>query len=194
MKLDIEFAELKAVVKRMRAKRVKWRSQARALPNAAVVEALREGREVKLRDVRFEDSGLLTFGGELVVLYIREAKVGDAALRESRDVAPRFHFSECATMQTMRAQKRMKRFVATNDFSGNFHVESERKIELTTRLKACRHCLIRLNYEGYNFASDDLKSEIWGRFSLVAFFARFGPAFRIGATIDLDLDPKGDRD
>ncbi len=114
-------------------------------------------------DIRADDSNLKIFPGGIfykgrrVILYIRDqAQYGDK-IREYK-----FHLVNCATLKTMRNQNRYGKYVVSTSTSGKFKVNriiNNRPVESEERLHVCKHCLRRLNQQGYNFTYENFSIE-----------------------------------
>ena len=99
----------------------------------------------------------ITYKGRRVILYIRDqAQYGDKP-REYK-----FHLVECATLKAMRKQNRYGKYVISSETTGIFKVNriiNNRPVESEEKLHVCKHCLRRLNQQGYNFAYENFSIE-----------------------------------
>jgi hypothetical protein len=84
MKLDVQFPDLQAVVTKMGARPVGWKSSLDTLapPDFEVgLEALRTtGLEIALEDLVVIGPGLLSYAGEQVLQYIKDTKQSKSTL------------------------------------------------------------------------------------------------------------------
>lgn len=101
-----------------------------------------------------------TYKGRRVILYIRDqAQYGDKTSEY------KFHLIECATLKAMRKQNRYDKYVVSTSTTGIFKVNriiNNRSAESEEKLHVCKHCLRKLNQQGYNF--------IYENFSIEEFF------------------------
>jgi len=100
------------------------------------------------------------YKGRRVILYIRDqAQYGDKTSEY------KFHLIDCATLKAMRKQNRYDKYVVSTSTTGKFKVNriiNNRSVESEEKLHVCKHCLRRLNQQGYNF--------IYENFSIEEFF------------------------
>lgn len=123
---------------------------------------LEKGKDVDLKDVKVE-SGLLNFEGRHVTLYIKD-----------NGTSARFHVADCSTLQGMRADGKLERYVITNNTSGEFLVETSYG-EKHARLKICKNCLRKLNYKGCNTTTNI--DSIVQSFDMEEFFSTYSSFF-----------------
>lgn len=99
----------------------------------------------------------ITYKGRRVILYIRDqAQYGDKTSEY------KFHLIDCATLKSMRKQNRYDKYVVQTSASRKFKVNrivNNRPIEVEVELHVCKHCLRRLNRQGYNFTYKDFSIE-----------------------------------
>ncbi|MBR4642684.1 MAG: HNH endonuclease [Selenomonadaceae bacterium] len=97
------------------------------------------------------------YKGRRVILYIRDqAQYGDK-IREYK-----FHLVDCLTLKAMRNQNRYGKYVVSTSTSGKFKVNriiNNRSVEREETLHVCKHCLRRLNQQGYNFTYENFSIE-----------------------------------
>ena len=104
-----------------------------------------EGLEVDKQDVVALPDGTLSYKDRRVLLYIRDISQYGGNYSD-----PRFHFSDCVTLRTMRENLRFGRFVIASRDDGLFqlhYIDSDRRTD--KRLDVCQNCLDRLNYKGF---------------------------------------------
>ena len=118
------------------------------------------------------DDGTLEYGGQKLVVYIRDQYVPSDATREK---LPRFHVADCVALQEMRKLNRYDRYVVTYRRDGKFIVNflRDKKQEAERRLYVCKNCLDRLNYNGYRRRGYSGQNAIRDYFDLRAFFERY---------------------
>ena len=119
------------------------------------------GIDIPLNEVKVLSDGTLGYKNSRVILYIRDVtQYKDTALEEVR--LPRFHVSDCKTLQDMRDNNRFERYVVSTREDGVFNLNIINKRESTTvkiseRLNICQNCLSKLSWNG--FATSLTKSE-----------------------------------
>ena len=196
MRLEIAFNDLAQIVKTMGADAVAWKSGINNLEELSIAEILLTGREISLDEVMASEHGLLTYRGEQVLLYIKDTNKDEYTLTQTPDKGPRFHVSECKTLDKMRNDKRFDRYVVTNNTSGDFIVEwkdikKSESGETTARLKVCKNCLDRINYQNYSDSPSSGQKEIWKNFSIEEFFSTYKSNFKSKPKFTDQTAPKG---
>ena len=197
MRLEIAFNDLAQIVKTMGADAVAWKSKTNNLEELSIAEILLTGREILLDEVIASEHGLLTYRGEQVLLYIKETNKDEYTLTQTPDKGPRFHVSECRTLDKMRNDKRFDRYVVTNNTSGDFIVEwkdikKPKSGETKARLKVCKNCLDRINYQNYSDSPSSDQKEIWKNFSIEEFFSTYKSNFKSKPKFTDQTAPKGE--
>jgi len=125
MKLNADFPELKALIKRMRAKPSDWRPGVGSLdPLEKLRLELEEGKEIPLSAVEVIHGGLLAYQSEQVVLYIYDTRLSRFILENEPENSRRFHVADCRALDRMRQEGRFERYVVTNRKTGIFSVTS----------------------------------------------------------------------
>lgn len=166
MRLSIDFSSLMGAINLMKPDRRGEFSMVLQKTNidkfALQLEELEKGKDVSIRDVNVE-SGVLSYEGNHVILYIKENGAG-----------ARFHVSDCRTLKSMKATGRFERYVVTNNTSGEFVVGSG-YYETKARLKVCQNCLRNLNYKGCNTEYNIL--HIVEHFNMAEFFSTYSSLF-----------------
>lgn len=175
MRLSVDFSGLKEAVRRMGAPPVDLEIDVRRGidPVGPIIIEI----EVDLGEVTPHPSGVLTYQGEQVVLYIQDQgwRIHDVLAdgRHGRKV----HVADCDTLRQMRHQGRYERYVATNNVSGDFHVtgqdESGDPVEGKARLRVCKNCLRMLDYRKYR----SNREEVFEGFEWSEFFDAYSPYF-----------------
>lgn len=169
--LEVKFPLLEAAVRRMGAKKI--------VVEFPVDRELREGKQITLDDIESRH-GLLLHEGRPVILYIQDHSYGNMFVEAIEDGSKgnRFHVAYCERLQEMWINNRGKRYVATNDLSGEFHIKGEDDEPGTARLQVCKKCLEALNYSGYCNKEDwGDKVDICSKFHIPIFFETYGSCF-----------------
>lgn len=142
MKLDIDFTNLETLVKNMGASAVEWVSDVEVthLESDWKITLETVGLDVDIKDVEVQPNGLLHYRGEQILLYIKEINsFGHYGL-------PKFHFYQCATLNSMHSQKRFDRYVVTQRKDGYFLIDKKSgydwyEKDVEERLDVCKNCL-----------------------------------------------------
>ncbi|PWI34736.1 HNH endonuclease [Vibrio albus] len=140
---------------------------------------LAKGVEVDLSEVE-TISGLLSYQGRQVLLYIRDHGAGVRKALEDGSQGRKYHLADCKVLQEMREKGRFERYVVTNDTSDMFSVTgydrfTQEAIEGETDLKVCKVCLRHLNYKGYQVGGN--KGLIFNSFAMDEFFSTYSSHF-----------------
>lgn len=182
MRLDVDFGALEAVAGRFRSQRKFQLNLDDEMPLERIDIDLVKGIEIQLQDLDSED-GLLSYKGRHVILYIRDhgGKLDEAIQDPSR--GKRFHVADCETLESMRAQGRFERYVVTQSTSGDFEISGRSYATGRTgtgvaRLKVCKNCLTKLNFNSYLLASGAERVDKWLSFDLLEFFETYSTRFR----------------
>lgn len=97
-----------------------------------------------LNDVIFDEStGLLTYQGNPIILYISDIKSSGIFGKDShRYSRPKYHLSECTTIRQMKKNGRFERYVVTQRDDGCFKMVPEDGTKsFDAELLLCRNCL-----------------------------------------------------
>lgn len=182
MRLEVDFSELEAIAGNFRSKRsfkVDFNDEA---PIERIDIELAKGIEIQLSDLDSVD-GLLSYKGRHVILYIRDhGGRFDDAIRDP-ECGKKFHVADCETLDSMRSQGRFERYVVTQSISGDFEISgrshSSGMVESgSTRLKVCKNCLKKLNYDSFSLAPHAERTRKRNAFSLLGFFETYSTRFR----------------
>ncbi|MGB5062859.1 MAG: HNH endonuclease [Candidatus Competibacter sp.] len=179
MRLTVDFSELLAAVAQMGADRIEPQSLRpfESEPLDPIDLALAEtGIDVDLNEID-TTTGLLVYRGRQVLLYIKE-QGSQAKVREvlkDGSCGNKYHVAFCEVLSKMNPKDRLKRYVATNDISGEFLISGfkygmEQPLQGKARLQVCRNCLKYLNYRNYQ-----KNPAIFRDFSLTEFFGGYTP-------------------
>jgi len=182
MQLTVDFSALEIVASRFRSERSFRISLDAEAPLERIDIELATGIEIQLQDLDSED-GLLSYKGRHVILYIRDhgGKIDDAIQDPTR--GKRFHVADCKVIESMRIQGRFERYVVTQTVSGDFEISGRSYsngslVTKSARLKVCKCCLEKLNFDSYLLASRTEKNHKWLSFSLPSFFETYSTRFR----------------
>jgi hypothetical protein len=138
------------------------------------LEAITEGGlDVQsLYDVKVNSDGTLSdkTQSKRVLLYIRD--VSSYGFDASD---PKFHFANCSTLQEMRTNNRLGRYVIAIEDTGEFTVYvGDAETHTRKRLNVCKNCLSYLQYEGYDRNwSYQRKNEAVSGFVIANFFTLY---------------------
>jgi hypothetical protein len=157
MKIKINFQNLDKLVNKMQAVEVPWKSLDK-LSNLELqqLESI-EGLEKGLDDIVIDENGLMSLGGEPVILFIKETWNTVDMLKYDPGGKGRIRFhilGDCSTLEQMKRKKRYDRYAFTKNQSGEFSVYAKKEkyskdnIKLNTKLAVCINCLLKLEYEG----------------------------------------------
>ncbi len=183
MRLNVDLSHLEEAVRRMGAA---------AVPVDLDIDVRRgidplDPIDIELRDgIEFEDlsgieshpeSGLLSYRGRQVVLYIQDQWKNIHDVLEDGTKGRKVHVASCDTLQEMRRRGRYERYVATNDVSGDFYVTGQDeyggRVEGKTRLRVCKNCLRMLDYRNYTRN----RKQVFQGFEWSEFFDIYRPHF-----------------
>lgn len=184
MKLDIQFSNLENLKNRMGAHSIKWRSFENQLDQLDIKKILLAGKEISIDEIEATQDGLLSYKGEQVLLYIKDSNRDKETLLYDNKKAPKFHISDCVTLDTMRGKGRFDRYIVTQNTSGEFDIDyfnqntDRERGTVKTSLDVCRNCLKFLEYESYDDQTRSLKDQIVGSFNIEAFFQEHAHKFK----------------
>ncbi len=123
------------------------------------------------------ESGLLSYEGRQVVLYIQDQHWNIHAVLADGSEGKKVHVADCDTLQEMRRRGRYERYVATNDVSGDFYVTGQDEyggsVEGQAKLRVCKNCLRMLDYRGYTRN----RKRVFQAFKWSEFFDTYRPHF-----------------
>lgn len=144
-----------------------------------------------LDEVRVLSDGSLAYKDRRVLLYIRDVSVfGGRQTRQDRN--PRYHVSNCSTLQEMRASNRIERYVVAARDDGQFQVNfirDRRPVESSIiALRICQNCLSELGWQGFGYhLARPAREQIVGAFTPRQFFE----AYPRDLVFDANLDDEG---
>lgn len=136
------------------------------------------GIDVSLNQLTVCDDGTLEYKGQKMILYIRD--------QYSYKSEYKFHVSWCSTLRDMNKNNRLNRYVVSRRTDGIFLVnimdKSSQQIILSnreSRMKVCKCCLSKLNYEGYKTTYDKFnKEKIYNDFKIDKFLSEYDTKFK----------------
>ncbi len=158
-------------------------------------DELESGVSIDIRDLSSE-AGVLSVKGRQVILFIPDHSFRvEKALFNGAD-GNKFHIADCQKLDEMRRKNSFdQRYKITNNFSGNFPIYGNSKlnglIEGEARLNVCKLCLNQLNYQGSANVSSIERNAIVERFSIEEFFTTYSSLFRKLPKQYIDLAKKG---
>ena len=144
---------------------------------------LEKGIKVALSEVAEPDNELLTYKGRQVLLYIQDHGVSVQDALDNGSKGNKFHVAYCRALQKMHDKGRYKRYVTTNNLSGEFYItghddsEAKARVEGRTRLRICKNCLGKLDYQQYRRADLRTRDRMVEDFDLKRFFDTYQSSF-----------------
>ncbi len=116
------------------------------------------------------DDYTLSYNGERIILYIRD-------IADYSDSLPKYHVANCSTLQNMFRNGRKKRYVASQNETGMFHINIVKGNAITKKeieLYVCKNCLSLLSWENYSKNwSDSQKNQCVQDFTISDFFEKY---------------------
>ena len=185
MKLDVDFSALDMAVKKMGAQSIKIEFTDEIIPIEPIDKRLNQGIEVNFRDIDF-DTGLASYQGRQVLLYIKDHGAGDRIYSTIQDGSKgnKYHIADCKTLADMRRKGRFDRYVITNKVDGVFRISgrdtrSNELIEGEAKLSVCQNCLESINYKRFSsLPSRNARQNFVSKFSLADFFDTYSSFFK----------------
>lgn len=143
MRIIFDFSPFDELLKRLDAEKVEWKSDAQLSEREVILRQLKnEGIEIDVKQVETTPEGLFTFHGENIVIYIK-----DKTTFFDENELPKFHFSECATINGSKKTQRYERYFASSRTTGDFPIDRKEGTQIITQsypLLVCQHCLKKL--------------------------------------------------
>ena len=135
--------------------------------------ASQDGLDISLDDLVILEDGTLGYKNSRVLLYIR-----DVSVFGGREKQPRYHLSNCSTLQEMRERKRFNsRYVVSTNVDGKFKLNLiDGRITRTelVALTVCQNCLGHLHFNGSRLEWHRAKrQEALQAFELEHFFEQY---------------------
>ena len=116
MKLKVNFQNLDKLVNKMQATEIPWQSSDKLSSlELQQLESI-EGLEKGLEDIIIDENGLMTLGGEPVILFIKETwnTVDMLKFNPGGKGRIRFHIlGDCSTLEQMKKKRRYDRYAFT---------------------------------------------------------------------------------
>ena len=109
-----------------------------------------EGIDVPIDVLVKLENGTFAYKDRRVILYIRDVHQYGQTQRE-----PRYHLADCRTLQDMRSNNRMGRYVISTRTDGIFFIniiDGSRRQELQKNLKVCQNCLDFLSFDKFDIS------------------------------------------
>ena len=128
-------------------------------------------------ELRVLDDETLAYKDSRVLLHIRDVKTYHGRVGK-RDNLPKFHVSNCRTLQEMRMKNRFGRYVVATRDDGKFLINLQNAYrswdEKLIELDVCKYCLAHLAFDGYSLKlSKHNRLRIFNAFTLKEFFSRY---------------------
>ncbi len=188
MKLSPDFTSLWNVADLMGDQTFAFNIDYQPTDIAPIKIRLKEGIEVEVSDIDW-DGPVASYQGHQILFYIADQGWNIDDVINNPIEGKKFHMSWCSTLDNMKRQGRIERYVATADLTGRFKVfgtsESEGGKERHARanLKVCKNCLANINYKNYHRN----KTEVFREFDIPEFFEHYRSYFE--HTPNLEVDP-----
>ena len=138
-----------------------------------------------LSQVHF-DAGVAAIGGTQILLHIEQPYESAEKLSQRPAAAnPKFHVTDCSTIQCMKAQGRYdSRYVAQRDANNSFnvcpyHADTGRWGEkIKAYLLPCINCIKQINFMRYNTLDNHDKKMVIHNFNIEKLFENYIQSFR----------------
>lgn len=192
-KLDVDFKLLDLAIKTMGAELVEIDLSSEVLPIEPIDRQLNQGLEVNLKDIEF-DTGLASYQGRQVLLYIKDHSFGDKFSKALKDGSEgnKFHVADCSWLDGMRRKGRFDRYVVTNRVDGLFAIsghdlQTKESIDGEARLSVCQYCLEGINYKKFaSIPRGARRREFVCSFKLNDFFDTYSSFFKFMPAVAVD--------
>lgn len=173
MKLNVDLREFKKLVDENVSERLNQFSVSLDSLNFERLDELREVPQfVNDFDLDISLNGkLLSYDGHGVIVYIKEQKNLELAIKNPLEEATKYHLTNCSVLEEKKKEKRFGRFVALRYLEGEMPVcdgtgEPDKKASLIV----CGACLSKLHYRPYTEAkTSDARKRVQRNFSLSEF-------------------------
>lgn len=142
----------------------------RERPAVSVAPLPEKGLEIDdLGDLTVNSDGTLAYKGQRVTVHIRDVqKIGNT------HHMPRFHVSNCRTLEEMRQRGRFERYVVSDRDDEFFYIRVDTGPLQKSPLNVCQNCLNKLAWDGFTSESSRPKRHsIVQAFKLKKFFERY---------------------
>lgn len=175
MKLKINLSELIRLGERMSPEGSGFILGEKTIAFEPIDIELESGIKINIAELD-ASSGLISFKGRQVLLYIRDhSQLYDNAIAEPSR-GNKFHIAWCKTLDTMRQDGRFGRYHATNRLDGFFEIDDGHGRHQDVALKVCKNCLEKLNYR--ESANKSIRQNVFSSFVLRDFFSHYSTCFR----------------
>ncbi|MHB8423493.1 MAG: HNH endonuclease signature motif containing protein, partial [Leptospirales bacterium] len=136
------------------------------LTQVEIEQLARTGIEIPPDQVQILSDGTLAYKNSRVIIYIRDV----SQYSNKEPTLPKYHVSDCKTLQTMRERNRYERYVVSTREDGFFILNLNYK-STEKRLEVCKHCLEKLEWEGYQSSQpQSRRNSIVSSFTIHGFF------------------------
>jgi hypothetical protein len=140
--------------------------------------ASNNGLDISVDELVILPDGTLAYKNSRVILYIRDVNVYG-----NQQIQPRFHLSNCTTLQQMRQRKRFDRYVVSTRTDGCFNINiidgNRTRMELYD-LSVCQNCLNLLSFDGFMMRwSQQERIDFVKRFKIDRFFDKYPKSLHI---------------
>lgn len=141
---------------------------------------IEKGQEIDInKDLCIYDDGTIGLEKEKskkrrVILYIMNQNYNKSTKREYK-----YHIGWCTTLEEMRKNKRLNRYVAIRKKEPYFKVaiydmDTHKTTEIENKkMSVCKNCLKKLNYKGYKNLTSLKKEQIYQEFNLKKFLEEY---------------------
>lgn len=132
---------------------------------------LEDGLEISLNEISVLEDGTLAYKDCRILLHIRD--VSDSNRRQIS--LPKFHISDCSTLQDMRRHDRFGRYVVATREDGYFNINlPDKSKSRTKKLDVCQNCLDKLRFDSFSLRLPrPERREVVENFSIQKFFDRY---------------------
>ena len=130
-----------------------------------------KGIDVSFEDLTFLTDGTIALKDSRAILYIRDI----SNYNENKEL-PKFHISNCKTLQEMKSKGRQLRYVVTTRDDGLFNVitiNGTSHSENEEILNVCKNCLSELNWPEFKHLDKTSKDTFVKEFIIKDFFNVF---------------------
>lgn len=204
MRLNVDFSGIADALKSIGGQKAQIGSirNSTQTKNPIELEIIRKGNVILTKDEMIKhlscSAGLLTVGNTQITLHIYDTFSDIETLSENMAACPKFHITECQTIENMLVRGRFNRYVPSKRLDGFFLVRpydrhtQVRGDEMLARLLPCKNCLKTLNYNGFaEHANSALKDKIVTDFSVETFFEDNKSIFRCLPLYTPETFPEG---
>lgn len=138
-----------------------------------------EGLDVYFNELTVLEDGTLAYKDARVLLYIRDV----ASYGKGREREPRYHLSNCTTLQEMTSKGRFERYVIATESTGRFkinHIGNGQRRSERRALSVCQNCLAMLNFDGFRYDMNRAERKvIVSKFTPARFFSVYPKSLHV---------------